>query len=322
MHIFVAAHAVIATIERRGAVSDWIAVTSCPACGSGHRYGYWPILSDEYEIGAIEIPFPLGGIGIERCAACGLFFKNRVPSREFLARAFSGPSTWDDSYNFYREKRQLRKYFGRRHYSLLDVGAGRGGLLRCVREDASRISALDFSDFGAKHEITGGGEFIEAWIDDSILNFTGEPYDVVTLFDVLEHLYDPDCAFVNLGHLLAPCGLIIIETGNADWLGRPDKIRDWWYAKLFEHHVFWSLPSIEALAQRHGFRVVCHARVRHKTWSEASAARVGFQIAKVLAHKSAKRLYRATAHRFGIAAAPYPRSPLPRDHLRIVLARA
>jgi len=38
------------------------------------------------------------------------------------------------------------------------------------------------------------GEYISGFVDSEDLLLSGEPYDVVTMFDVLEHLYSPELA--------------------------------------------------------------------------------------------------------------------------------
>jgi hypothetical protein len=95
----------------------------------------------------------------------------------------------------------------------------------------------------------------------------------VTLFDVLEQLYTPTQAVANFAAFLRPGGLLLIEAGDVEsaWPRRFGP-QVWWYANLFEHHVFWSELAVRNLFPAADFEVVSVTRKRHKLKSELAWA--------------------------------------------------
>src|SRR5215216_1910198 len=109
-------------------------------------------------------------------------------------------------------------------------------------------------------------EFIHGLADSGDLSWSGKPYDIVTMFDIAEHLYDPNQTFSNLKRLVKLDGFVVVETGNLDsfWPRKFGSNR-WWYTCLFEHHIFWSRASIQNMASKHGFQVSYFQNKRHKS---------------------------------------------------------
>jgi len=84
-------------------------------------------------------------------------------------------------------------------------------------------------------------------------------FDVITLFEVIEHLKDP-CPLISHCHsLLKPNGLMVIGTGNAcSWTARIQGKR-WEYFSIDNHggHIsFYNPKSMQALAEKTQFTVI------------------------------------------------------------------
>jgi hypothetical protein len=126
------------------------------------------------------------------------------------------------------------------------------------------------------------GEYILSTFENTP-EWSGDPYDVVTAFDVFEHFLDAATATRNILGFLKPHGYLIIETG--DWRTAQDLNR-WYYCNLFEHQIFWSQDSIEYWAATVGLKLVRYERVNHKGRRNASlmkrAAIQGFRAAGVV----------------------------------------
>lgn len=97
---------------------------------------------------------------------------------------------------------------------ILDVGCGGGLFLRLLREKGHRVMGLDFS-LEAAHT---------AWKVNRVPAMCGtlsraplktESFSVITMFHVLEHLYDP-VSYVEQAHaLLGPGGRLVVQVPNA-----------------------------------------------------------------------------------------------------------
>jgi SAM-dependent methyltransferase len=206
---------------------------------------------------------------------------------------------------------------------LLDVGAAGGALLAAFAALGARgrRSALDVVRYpGIESHLAG--EFIEGYLDDPLRAWSCQPYDLVTLFDVLEHLYDPRTAFENLRQLVKPGGRLLIETGNpgSEW-PRRFGIGEWWYARLLEHHIFWSRRSLQRIAAEFGFTIVEWKEVRHKGRRRVFHAEFPAQLLKIGLYLTARKHYGALANVFGKTGCQ-PWHPFARDHFQACLLRA
>jgi hypothetical protein len=143
------------------------------------------------------------------------------------------------------------------------------------------------------------------------LNWSGRPYDVVTAFDVLEHIYAPSVAMANLRALTKSGGIVIIETGDTDSV-TPDELRRWYYLAYFEHHIAWNARAIAAIADRFAFDVLSVEQKRHKLVEKESGELKA--LIKYHGFKLSPRIYHALQY-------STPSKPNAKDHLRIVLRR-
>jgi SAM-dependent methyltransferase len=306
------------------ASGGWTEVGRCPACASARRRVRGEIPERYYVFGGERIALPGGAIRVYECARCGLIFKSPLPGSALLAGVFArhAPAKWIVAHDYGPELRHLSTLTHGADFDLLDVGAAAGSWLHaCARLRAGgRRSALDVVRYPGLEQ-QASGEFIHGEIDDPDLQWSGEPYDVVTAFDVIEHLHRPDAAFANLRAMVRPGGWLWLETGCVDsyWPSRFG-VEQWWYVRLIEHHVFWSRRSLEAVAETHGFGLEQYEIARHKSWRDAGVGKIGSELLK-------SGLYRATGSRYPALARHFRREgnqpwfPFTRDHLRACFRR-
>lgn len=245
---------------------QWVSNRECPSCGDEEGISYGKLSATSYKFGDEDIPLPAKGISLIRCNNCSLIYKTKVPSRFYLTRIFANQAhkEWADKYNFVSEKKLFHNLVKRKSFDLLDVGPSNGGLLKTCSELGGRRSGLDVIKHPDLDEYLSG-EFIHGLIDDLDLKWSNIPYEIVALFDVLEHSYNPDQAFRNLYNFVKDNGYVVIETGDADsaW-PRKYGISNWWYANLFEHHVFWTDKSLRFMAEKLGFKILLMESKTHK----------------------------------------------------------
>jgi 2-polyprenyl-3-methyl-5-hydroxy-6-metoxy-1,4-benzoquinol methylase len=99
---------------------------------------------------------------------------------------------------------------------ILDVGVGYGGFLRlCEEEGLSKLSGMDPHSFSlelasrfTKAELHQGDLRQDYW------PFERESKDVITCFDVIEHLEQPEVLFQRAMDYVKPGGLLAIRTPN------------------------------------------------------------------------------------------------------------
>ena len=135
---------------------------------------------------------------------------------------------------------------------LLDVGAAygffvhlaaRAGFAAQGLEPAADCAAFARRELGAELQ-TGRFESVD---------LPDESFDVVTMFDVLEHFENPRVALQQAARLLRPGGLLVVETGDTEALLARLAQQRWYFFDPPQHLVFFSQANLAQLARSVGF---------------------------------------------------------------------
>jgi SAM-dependent methyltransferase len=97
---------------------------------------------------------------------------------------------------------------------LLDVGCGLGNFVKEFNQLGFHACGIETSSFAVQKCRDQGLDVIEGQI--SADGFGGRKFDVITLFEVIEHLSDPMSVIKQAALLLKPGGVIHVQTGNVD----------------------------------------------------------------------------------------------------------
>lgn len=207
-----------------------------------------------------------------RCATCGLIFPNPMPiplggaDQHYGVEAddyFEQHETNDkveSALGFLRQAEGLTGGRGR----LLDIGAGRGELLRVAREQGWTAVGIETSSTFAAHAARySGAEIKQQTLEEC--GFEANSFDVVILAAVLEHLYNPDEIIKEIARILRPGGALFVDVPNEEGLYfrignlyQRLRRRDWVVnlsPTFSPFHVFGFGPkSLRALLGKHGLR--------------------------------------------------------------------
>lgn len=104
----------------------------------------------------------------------------------------------------------IEKHLEKRPACILDAGCGTGGNLGILRSLGGRVKAMEINPFAAavaadKH----GAEVFSGSLPDNV-PFPVESFDLIALFDVLEHVQDDDQALTVLASRLRPGGCLVV----------------------------------------------------------------------------------------------------------------
>lgn len=134
---------------------------------------------------------------------------------------------------------------------VLDIGCGTGALLDV-------LSARGFEAFGI--EIGKSWEFASRRHPNRIhhgslqsAHFKDGFFDLVTMFDVIEHLHDPVGVLREVRRILNPSGWVYILTPNILSINARLLGRHWYQYKPNEHLFYFSPPSLDNLLCICGF---------------------------------------------------------------------
>jgi 2-polyprenyl-3-methyl-5-hydroxy-6-metoxy-1,4-benzoquinol methylase len=179
----------------------------CPLCGARHN----PPDGDAH-----AVPRPV------TCTRCGLVFVDPVPAEATDAATYGAGyyEPWQRDEERPRRRmwrRRLRALDARagRRGALLDVGCGDGLFLRVARDAGWRIDGIEFSPEGAARAAARLGRPV-AIGDLAAAAVLPGPFDVVTVWHVLEHLPEPRPMLAAAHRRLRSGGLLVVAVPNLD----------------------------------------------------------------------------------------------------------
>jgi 2-polyprenyl-3-methyl-5-hydroxy-6-metoxy-1,4-benzoquinol methylase len=150
---------------------------------------------------------------------------------------------------------------------LLDVGCGTGAFVAAALQKGFDAYGIDLSaraiEAGRRH--FGIEHLYEASVDGLKDRFDKQ-FDVVTAFEVLEHMDDAERFLAQLIELVAPGGHLILSVPNRD--RRPRLLNE---GDLPPHHFTrWNEATVRGFLERNGLLttrvIVCPARTTLKAW--------------------------------------------------------
>jgi len=112
-----------------------------------------------------------------------------------------------------RKYEQINKHF-KKPGKVLDIGCGIGEVLSVFKDNNWDCTGIEFNEFAADYAQKNFGLNI---INKSIYDFDGtEQYDLIMLWGVLEHFYDPSKVLRKIHELLKDDGILLLEVPSAD----------------------------------------------------------------------------------------------------------
>jgi SAM-dependent methyltransferase len=155
-------------------------------------------------------------------------------------------------WNFAEALRVLRPAGG---MELLDVGCAEGHFLWLAQEAGFHVTGLDFNPVSLQiaREVFGISSIYQCSVEELARQFPNTSYDVVTLFEVLEHTANPFETLCSLHQVLKLGGQFCISVpGFKRWptLFHPE-------VDSPPHHLtLWTEEALQRLLERAGFRVL------------------------------------------------------------------
>lgn len=165
----------------------------------------------------------------------------------------------------------VKKYVNLQNKKVLDIGCGGGLFLSKMKSDGAKVIGIELSDSRAyyaktKHEL----EITKRPIEDRYWEIFKNAFDVITLWDVIEHVNFPLATLKSAVSMLKKDGIFLIDTPCRDAFyhrfgeftyrvsnGRyPTFLNTMYSAKPFGHKQIFSLHEIKEAFESVGLQVI------------------------------------------------------------------
>lgn len=204
------------------------------------------------------------------CTSCGLRFVSPRPRPEVVLAGYAAGS--DEVFvsqaaarerTFDRSLSMIERWAPHRG-ALLDIGTAAGSFLHVAARRGWRVAGCEPSrwlcEWGRAHyglDLRPGTLFDQGYAPGA--------FDVVTLWDVLEHTPDPRRVVRECHRILKPGGLVVVNYPDiGSWIARVMGRR--WVMLISGHLYFFTRPTMRRLLSDEGFEIV---EIRpHYQWLE------------------------------------------------------
>jgi SAM-dependent methyltransferase len=224
---------------------------SCPVCGLGGSR-LW-----------IKAPDRLHGrrenYTLLRCSGCSLVWLSHPPTPEEMHLHYTEAyhrlisTAGDPAKRWEARKEDLAPH--KQSGALLDLGCSSGSFLESMHSDSWKLYGVEMSaDCAQVAEARCGAHVFVGNVVDA--PFPRETFDVITCFDVLEHLYEPRRVLMKVAEWLKPGGVFYVQVPNID-SAEAKVFGTYWHGLELPRHLFHYSPySLRNLAEVAGLSEV------------------------------------------------------------------
>ena len=204
---------------------------------------------------------------IVKCLECGLVRTDPLPDEKELLKSYANVDETLYAENigarfktFKHNLDKIARYFPK-NGKLLDVGANCGAFLKVASEAGYAAQGVEPSRWCTDYAREKLGQNVtNGTISD--LSPSEEGFDIVTMFDVLEHLNDPIKELNAINHRMRKGGILALSTLDIDSM-LPKVLGERW-PWLMDMHIYYFDPGIiEQMLKKTGFKVVYSCNYTH-----------------------------------------------------------
>jgi SAM-dependent methyltransferase len=206
--------------------------------------------------------FEKNGHTIVRCRACGLVQVEERPGPRELERLYDQAYFTSDVFQNYVGERDARIESGARAAralarivpggKLLDIGCAAGFFLHAASRyyEVTGVEISAYASDYARREF--GLRVLTGDVESADLE--GKQFDVVTMWNTIEHMSEPLRSVRSVTPLTKPGSLLVLSTGDANGPLARRALEDWNLMAPPHHLFFFTRRTIDELLSRAGFR--------------------------------------------------------------------
>jgi SAM-dependent methyltransferase len=218
----------------------------------------------------VEKAFEKLGWSISKCSDCKLYrldfkgsyhkFISDYYNKDFFTGSSQRAGYFDYEGDRQAEKKNMLQYLNgitqfKNQGRLLDVGCATGLFMLEAQKKNFKVNGIDVSKYAIDIAKQRFGKNVTQTSFEKA-NIRKNTYDVITLFDVIEHVSDPRKVLKKIKNILNENGLLVINTGDTDSLMAKLQGKNWHFFIPPQHFFYFSQRNLTTLLVELGFKVV------------------------------------------------------------------
>jgi 2-polyprenyl-3-methyl-5-hydroxy-6-metoxy-1,4-benzoquinol methylase len=234
----------------------------CVVCESSSlslKYRRWSGESDPLKLYGSDSGIK-GTQDIVRCNKCNLVFESPRYDDSIIYMGYKKASgdSHDSQYimrvkNYSNILKKLQKYLPNQTKKLLDIGTAGGAFLEAANNFGYNSIGLEPSEDMVHKAQNRGLNVYQGTLEQN--SFKKGSFDMVTMWDVLEHLPNPVYGLSKVHNLLNANGILIINYPNCgSYIEKILGQNFWWYMSL--HLYYFDRKTIEIVCRKANFKVI------------------------------------------------------------------
>lgn len=211
---------------------------------------------------------------ILKCPHCGLLFYDFKKDyslfleKQYSAGYFTGEKKLRSYFDYGLDRKNIIRNMGwyleeikklkvktkNESLKILDVGCAYGFFLEVAAKAGFDVYGIDPSAYAVSQAQKKFGERVKKGILETV-RLAPASFDVVTLFDVFEHLKDPAAELQQIHRILKKDGLLVLATGDSGSFWAKLAGKKWTFYNPPQHIFYFNQVNVRRLLEENGFKV-------------------------------------------------------------------
>jgi 2-polyprenyl-3-methyl-5-hydroxy-6-metoxy-1,4-benzoquinol methylase len=190
-----------------------------------------------------------------QCESCKFIFSRKIPSSEELEKYYKayGSSSYLSPITIKRYNELLDQFEPyRKTNKILDAGCGAGYFLDEAKKRGWQIYGTELSDKAIQICTEKGIKMKKGFVDPS--NYEPNTFDIITSFEVIEHINNPQSELKNFNIILRDGGLVYITTPNFNSILRYHLKAKYNVISYPEHLSYYTKTTLKKMFELNGFK--------------------------------------------------------------------